>query len=253
MALFQVSYSSQALQSQCGAYIVLPASGKPFRVVYLLHGYSGNHTDWVRLTGIVRYAEERRVMVVMPDGANAFYTDARGYPAKYEQHILETIRFIDDTFATIDSPAGRGIGGLSMGGYGAMKLGLKYPELFGSVASHSGVLDIAAAMRNNPDLQIHGIFGPEVPAEEDCFQLATRPGPKPAIYFDCGDEDFLIEHNRRFTAHLQQLGVEHVYREHPGAHTWEYWDCHVVEALDFHCRQFARLGSGSAASVCEKS
>ena len=166
--------------------------------------------------------------------------DARGHQAKYEQHILECVRFIDDTFATIDSPSGRAIGGLSMGGYGAMKLGLKYPDIFGSIASHSGVLDIAASYREAADLHLTDIFGAELPAEEDCFQLAAKPGAKPAIYFDCGDEDFLLEQNRRFSAHLQQLGLAHEYHEHPGGHTWRYWDQHVVEALDFHGRHLAQ-------------
>ncbi len=240
MSLLLINYTSQALNGNSAMYVVLPNEGKPFRVVYLLHGHTGDYSDWVRLSNIQLYAEERGLMVVMPSGANSFYTDARGYRANYEQHILECVRFIDNTFATIDNPAGRAIGGLSMGGYGAMKLGLKYPNIFGSIASHSGALDIAASHRESPDLRLKEIFGEQFPAEEDCFHLAAQPGPKPAIYFDCGDEDFLLEHNRRFAAHLQQLGLAHEYHEHPGGHTWRYWDQHVVESLDFHCRQLVQ-------------
>jgi len=239
MSLLHINYTSQALGSQSNLHVILPETEKPFRVVYQLHGASGDYSDWVRQSNIQRYAEERGLMIVMPSGANSGYVDAHGGHANYEQHILECVHFIDYTFSTIDSPAGRGIGGLSMGGYGAMKLGLKYPELFGSIASHSGSLDMAAFFQVDSDRHIQDlltdIFGPELPAEEDCFLLATKPGPKPAIYFDCGDEDFLLEHNRRFTAHLRQLGLDHEYHEHPGGHTWDYWDQHVVEALDFHC------------------
>lgn len=229
MALMQIHYFSQALVKMSGMIVAQPDTTGPFRVVYLLHGLSDDYTVWHRRTSIERYADETGLMIVMPDGGRGFYCD-QPYGA-YEAHILETVAYIDRTFRTIDDPGARGIGGLSMGGYGAMKLGLKYPERFGSVVSHSGAVDLV----NLQDRDImQQIFFAPVREDDDCFALAARPGRKPALRFDCGTEDFLLEGNRAFRDHLVRLGVPHAYVEFPGGHTWDYWDVHVREALAFH-------------------
>jgi len=232
MSLLHIGYFSQSLVKQSGMFVAMPDIDPPFRTVYLLHGLSDDYTIWQRRTSIERYADRLGLMVVMPDGGRSFYCDLPY--GKYEGHILETVRFIDRTFRTVDAPGGRGIGGLSMGGFGAMKLGLKYPELFGSVAAHSSALD-AKRLHTSEDLR--GIFPAPLGPEDDPFALAARAGVKPAIRFDCGADDFLIEENRHFHAHLQALGVPHTYAEYPGAHSWEYWDEHIVEALAFHVEQ----------------
>ena len=233
MSLFHAQYYSEALQKQSGMFVILPDRAGPHRVVYLLHGLSDDYTIWQRRTSIERYADARGLAIVMPDGGRSFYLNLPY--GNYEDHILGTVRFVDRTFPTVDAPEGRGIGGLSMGGYGSMKLALKYPELFGSVWSHSGVLNLRSSVKRYSNLTIK--------AEDDCFRLAKRPGRKPAIAFDCGTDDHLIEDNREFDAHLAQLGIPHVYREYPGGHTWEYWDQHIVEALDFHLKAMAVEGA----------
>lgn len=224
MALFHIHYFSDALQKQSGMFVTQPERPGPHRVVYLLHGLSDDYTIWQRRTSIERYADQRGLMIVMPDGGRSFYLN-QPYGA-YEAQLLGTVRFIDQTFHTVDAPGGRAIGGLSMGGYGSMKLALKYPELFGSVWSHSGVLNLRVSAKRYSALTVD--------ADDDCFALAERPGRKPAIAFDCGVDDTLLDDNRAFHAHLEQLGVPHIYREHPGGHTWDYWDTHIVEALDYH-------------------
>jgi len=243
MSLLHLQYFSQALSKQSALYATVPDGEGPFPVVYLLHGLSDDYTIWQRRTSIERYAEDAGVMVVMLDGARSFYCDMKGSPGNYEQHILESVRVIDRLLPTIPTAQGRAIGGLSMGGYGCMKLGLKYPELFGSVAAHSGALDANAMLGNRDFTEIHAVFGDVLDPADDCFALAARPGPKPALYFDCGVEDFLLAHNRDFHAHLQRLQIAHTYHEFPGSHNWEYWDLHIREALAFHCVHFnAREG-----------
>lgn len=242
MSLIHIDYISQPLEKMTGMYVVLPDGDGPFPTIYMLHGLSDDYTAWQRRTSIERYADALGAMVVLLDGARAFYTDMRCGVGQYEQHILASVRFVDRTFRTIDAPAARGIGGLSMGGYGAMKLGLKHPGLFGSVASHSGALDIAATLAANPWPELRLIFGETLEPEDDLFALAARPGPKPSLYIDCGSDDFLLEHNRCFHAHLDRLRMAHVYREYPGAHDWDYWDAHVPAALRFHCDRFAGCG-----------
>ncbi len=234
MALLHVDHFSPALGKMSELWVVLPDGAGPFPVVYQLHGLSDNHTAWQRRTSIERYAEARGLLVVMPDGGRGWYTDAKGMNSNGEGQILEIVQFIDRTFRTIPEPGGRAIGGLSMGGYGAMKLGLKHPELFGSVASHSGALNIAARVAEPNWLEIHLVFGETVDPAEDPFALAARPARKPALYFDCGTEDFLLDDNRNFQVHLDRMGISHTYREYPGGHDWNFWDTHVPEALDFH-------------------
>lgn len=237
MSLIHLNYYSAPLEKQCGAYVILPDGDGPFRVVYQLHGLSDDYTIWLRRTSIERYAEKIGLMVVLLDGARSFYVDTHPGLGRYEAHILETVRYIDRAFRTVAAPVGRAIGGLSMGGYGAVKLGLKYPDVFGSAASHSGALDITTLLSESLCPELKTIFpNGTMCADEDPFQLAARPGPKPALYVDCGVDDFLIEHNRRFHARCAELGLAHTYKEFPGAHSWEYWDKHITAALLFHAR-----------------
>jgi S-formylglutathione hydrolase FrmB len=242
MALLHINYRGASLEKATGMYVVLPDGAGPFPTVYMLHGLSDDYTAWQRWSSIERYAESRQLLIVMLDSDRAFYTNSPAL-GRYEDHVLESVRFIDRTFHTLACPERRGIGGLSMGGYGAAKLGLKFPETFGSLASHSGVLDMASGLQEARVPETRVIYGTTMPPDEDCFALAARPGAKPAIYFDCGVDDGLLEHNRRFAAHLTALGIAHTYAEYPGGHSWEYWDAHIPAALDFHCEQFARQQS----------
>lgn len=242
MALAHVHYWSPALHKQSALFITLPDGDEgPLPVVWLLHGLSDDYTIWQRRTSIERYAQRHRVLVAMPDGGRSFYCDSA--LGAWERHLLDSVAFVDRTFPVIAARHGRGIGGLSMGGYGALKLGLKHPELFASAHSHSGYLDPAdpVALADVPEKRL--VFGGGVAKGDDCFALARaharRRGVKPALRLDCGHDDFLLDHNRRFHAHLVKLRVDHVYEEHPGAHSWDYWDAHVDAALAFHRRAFA--------------
>ncbi|HNQ35743.1 MAG TPA: alpha/beta hydrolase family protein, partial [bacterium] len=226
MALLHINYWSAPLGKQAALYFILPQGKEtePCRVVYLLHGRSDDYTIWLRRTSLERYAEATGLAVALLDGARSFYTDSFDGVFKYEQHILETVNYLDKTFHTVRSARGRGIGGLSMGGYGAVKLGFKHPDLFGSITAHSSVLDLAGYIKKHPSPELKAIFGPRSKAGEDPFRLAARVKQIPALYFDCGLDDPLLEDNRRFASRLKELGLPHTYREYPGAHTWEYWD-----------------------------
>jgi len=239
MSLLHWNYFSHALGKASACFVVVPDSVKPpYRVVYLLHGHSDDYTIWQRRTGIERYAEAAGLMVVMPDGGRGWYSDARDGVCRYESHILETVHRVDALLPTCAKRTGRGIGGLSMGGYGALKLALKHRKLFGSVVAHSGVHDIAAWHRTSERRQhLRDIFGPKVPPGDDCLALASAivgSRIRPRMRIDCGVDDFLIEHNRTLHRHLARLGIANEYDEFPGSHTWEYWDAHIPQALAFH-------------------
>src|SRR5438105_3307717 len=244
MALCHLHYFSAALKKMTAATLILPEGEGmrgPFPAFYLLHGLSDDHTAWVRRTSIERYAQGLPFIVVMPDGGRGFYTDAREGFA-YETAMLDLIAYVDQTFRTDARREARVIGGLSMGGYGALKLALKHPDLFCSANSHSGAL-FAAHVPYDPANPITAefmrIFGPNARGgSDDLFALAEQIDRRvlPALRIDCGMEDGLLDVNRRFHAHLDVLGIPHEYEEFPGGHTWDYWDRHAQEALAFHAR-----------------
>lgn len=246
MALAHIHYWSPALNQQSALFATLPDNIEtaPRPVVYLLHGLSDDYTIWQRRTSVERYADHLGLIVVMLDGAKSFYIDAADGSGDYERHVLDTIAFIDRTVRCRNDRAGRGIGGLSMGGYGALKLALKYPHLFASATPHSGVLDLLTwAKTPERHVLLDRILGPNPKASEDCFALARAlkdsHQPIPKLRIDCGADDYLLDQNQRLHAHLDALGIEHDYEIHPGAHSWEYWDLQIQAALDFHQHVFA--------------
>jgi len=244
MAFCHVQWSSQVLSKQVGLYALLPDRGSPpFAVYYLLHGLSDDYTIWQRRTRIEWYVRDLPLIVVMPDGYRGFYTNHVQGPAYAEYMAEELPGFVERTFPAKRDRAGRAIGGLSMGGYGALRLALGYPEKYVSANSHSGALMFGSLPPETEDplqrAEFRQILGDDPRgSDHDLVHLARRAaagGTVPALRIDCGTDDFLLEHNRQFTAVLKTIGIEHDYEEFPGAHSWDYWDLHVQEGLSFHC------------------
>ena len=231
--------------------VILPAdyriSARRYPVLYLLHGWAGHYNDWATRTNIADYAAQYRIIVVMPEGNDGWYTDSATISGdKYESYILqELIADVQRRYRTIESRYGRGIAGLSMGGYGALKFGLKLPGTFAFAGSLSGAL--AATTWTEDDLKsFKGInnsllaaFGardsPQRKAN-DIFEIArglsgSRVAALPYFYFDCGTEDFFLSVNEQFAALLTEKRVAHEFRELPGTHGWPYWDRQVRELL----------------------
>jgi S-formylglutathione hydrolase FrmB len=245
MALCDVHWSSTILAKKVGMYVILPETGTPpFATYYLLHGLSDDYTVWLRRTRIEWYVRDLPLMVVMPDGFRGFYTDNAEGPAYAKYVAEELIQFVERNFPARAERQARCIGGLSMGGYGALRLALAYPHLFASAISHSGALMHGSRNEPRPDgplspAEFHRIFG-RSPAglEHDLLALAQQVKHSetrlPRMLIDCGTEDFLLDDNRTLHREFDRLGVPHEYREFPGAHTWDYWDEHVREALAFH-------------------
>lgn len=239
MPLATIEFSSQSLQKRCGMTIILPDPSVkgPYFTLYQLHGLSDDHTMWTRQTSIERYVEGLPLVVVMPDGGRGWYTDAlEGYA--YESHIMkDTIGFIEKYFPVQKKRGARAIGGLSMGGYGAMKLALKHAGKFRSVVAHSSAFYIT--YKPIEDAERLRIFGGNAKGgDEDVFALAERlkPAECPAIAFDCGKSDELIDSSRALHRHMLKLKIKHSYKEFPGRHEWDYWDTRFPEALKFHRR-----------------
>lgn len=225
-----------------------------YPVVYLLHGLSGESANWLEKTGVAQYAMHYDLFIVMVEGANGWYTDSSTKPAdKYESYILrELIPDVEKRFRVIAQHEGRAIAGLSMGGYGAIKFGLKHPEMFALAASMSGAFTAASwtekdlrdpgVMRDSV-LQTFGPAGSPTRAANDVFKLAREvPAQQisslPFFYIDCGTEDFLFTDSREFASLLVQLKIPHEYRELPGTHAWPYWDAELQEILRIAALKF---------------
>ena len=228
--------------------VILPVdyatSTARYPVLYLLHGYVGNFTDWVTLTNVADYAHKYREIVVMPEGDNSFYTNSQADPTRaWEDYIIQDlIPYVDAYFRTVATRQGRAIAGLSMGGYGALKLGLKYPQMFCAVASLSGA-PAAAKWKELPIRDeafrklMESIYGPKDSPEraaDDPFELVKKvPADlRPQLYLAVGSGDFLLEENRAFVALLAQLKIPYEYRETPGIHDWWFWDRQIQIVLE---------------------
>jgi S-formylglutathione hydrolase FrmB len=246
MALCEVHWSSSVLAKKVGMYVILPEPSvgpPPYATFYLLHGLSDDYTVWLRRTRVEWYVRDLPLIVVMPDGYRGFYTDNAEGPA-YARHMAEELpAFVERNLPARAAREARCVGGLSMGGYGALRLALGYPHRYVSANSHSGAILHGRKNQPRPDgplsrEEFRRIFGerPEG-TEHDPVELARRAkaaGKLPRLLMDCGTEDHLVEDNRSFHRALTELNVPHTYREFPGAHDWDYWDRHVQEALAFH-------------------
>jgi S-formylglutathione hydrolase FrmB len=224
----------------------------PLPVLYLLHDTPDNHTVWSRLTRLEWYARDLPLAIVLPDGERGFYTDVTPGHAHEQLIVQDLMSFVERFFPVRSDRAGRAIGGYGMGGYGALKLALKHPDLFGSVTAHASACNLGHSLARDADPQWRAqylrLFGPNSKGgDNDIFALARRfSGPSssdepswPAIWLDCGVDDPLLEENRAFHAHLQRLGVAHEYAEFPGDHDWDYCDARLPDALAFHWQTLA--------------
>jgi putative tributyrin esterase len=233
--------------------VVLPADYRVSRntrypVLYLLHGLTGHYSDWLTRSNVADYASKYRLIVVMPEGNNSWYTDSATAPSeKYESYFIkELMPDVEKRFRTIESRYGRGVAGLSMGGYGALKLGLKYPATFAFAGSMSGALRPASwteeELKDFKPIRdsVFGVFGPmgsDTRKANDIHQLArnataARISALPYFYLDCGTEDVLANDNAQFAALLHEKKIAHEYRQLPGNHNWQYWDQQVQEVLE---------------------
>jgi len=229
---------------------------KRYPVVYLLHGLTGHYTNWLEKTKLVDYAAPYEFIIVMPEGNDGWYSDSATVPTeKYESYILqELIPDVEKRFRASSDAGSRAIAGLSMGGYGALKFGVKYPQQFVFVASMSGAL--GAASWTESDLKglefilrsLQSVYGSEnspTRAANDLGRLyrdlpAASVASLPYIYLDCGTEDQLLQVNRDFAAILMTRKIPHEYRQLPGSHSWTYWDAQVQEVLRIAAKRFGK-------------
>lgn len=257
MALIDVNYYSHALSRQVTYKALVPtdprkvqkgtqSEKKYFKTMYLLHGIMGDCNDWIVNTRVSLLAEQYNIAIIMPSGDNSFYVDnesLRNYYGRFiGQELVEETRKLfplsnnrDDTF----------IAGLSMGGYGALRNGLKYSDTFGSIAALSAALIIDDAIHSTEEVvkvfnrnNYEALFGDltKLKGSDKDIEALVR-GIKhegrqmPRIYLACGTEDSLLVNNRMFKDFLVSENVAHSYIESPGSHNWKFWDEYIEKVL----------------------
>lgn len=245
---------SPSMQKTLKAGVVTPDSYKkkkngPYPVLYLLHGYSGNFSNWLKVPPqkdlLQTMADKYQLIIVTPDGGfGSWYFDSPvDRASQYETFITQELRQeIENRYRTLSERSGRFISGLSMGGHGALYLSARHPELYLAAGSMSGSLNVSGIDRKNLLPSIEAVLGPK--AENEQVYKANSivhmvPQLKQSgvhLIIDCGVDDFLIEDNRELHRRLVYEKVSHDYIERPGAHSWAYWG----NALEYHLLFFQK-------------
>lgn len=252
MAFLQTQFFSDALTVAVTVNVILPeprmgigvqASGSAAQdpaVLYLLHGYSDDHSIWMRRTSVERYAASHNLAVIMPAVNHSFYANEL-HGERYWDFVSEELpRVMHRFFRLSQDPARTFVAGLSMGGYGAMKLALTHPERFGAAASFSGCVDLADLTgRKNQLNNFRRIFGDENAlrgSDNDLLYLLKKNAAaphRPRLYVACGTADFLYHQHQAFLPVCQQYGWDLTHYEEPDAtHEWGFWDAQIKLFID---------------------
>ena len=218
-------------------------------VVILLHGVYGSAWHWPYNTGVHLKANEMisrgelpPMVIAMPSdglwGDGSGYLPHHGYD--FEKWIaIDVFDALQENIPGVQKHSPLFLGGLSMGGFGALRIGAKYGSRFKGIAGHSSITNLAQ-MRLFVEEDISGMEQQDE-VDNDVFKTLQRcRGQLPPIRFDCGSSDQLIEYNRLLHRQMEDDGIPHVYEEYPGKHEWAYWAEHVVDTLRFFAKQVAR-------------
>lgn len=260
MALIQANFMSGSLMRTVPVNIILPVDKLAFsgaaqkevtayKTLYLLHGIFGNYTDWVSGTNIQRWAEEKDLAVVMPSGDNMFYIDHRESLNYYGEFIgRELVELTRRTFPLSRRREDTFIAGLSMGGYGAIRNGLKYHDTFGCIAGLSSAMIVDGLEMRTNDTPVtinrrdfaESIFGDLTKVKDSDMnpkwlveKLKKQQAEFPKMYLACGTEDSLLEANREMRDYLKDAGVDVTYEEGAGGHEWDFWNRYIKKVIDW--------------------
>ena len=275
MAVFHITWMADTLGRTVPLTVLLPTdkvyfgdaqpreAGKPYKTLYLLHGIIGDHTDWLYGTRIARWAAEKDLCVVMPAGENMFYIDQEDTGNYFGEMIgRELVEFTRKTFPLSHKREDTYIAGLSMGGYGAVRNGLKYADTFGAVAGLSAALLVNEHLldeKPNPRFPAErkewkqAVFGKDLKEilasdknpEYLIDRLLEQKKPIPDLYLACGTEDSLLAENEKFVRFLESRKVPVCFETGPGGHEWDFWDTYIKRVLDWLPLEGAAAGRSS--------
>lgn len=235
---------SKSMAREITNFVIIPklysVKGKATPVLYLLHGATGDYTDWITMVPEIKdYADKYNMIIVCPDGGcTSWYFDSPiDKSMKYETYISkELVNYVDIKYNTIKDKAGRAITGLSMGGHGAFYLSFRHQDIWGAAGSMSGGVDIRPFPNEWDIAKRLGPFS----QNSDNWQKNTvtnmlylLDGKSLKLIFDCGTDDFFYVVNKKLHRKMLERNIPHDYIERPGDHSWEYWENAIKYQLVF--------------------
>lgn len=245
-----VSIFSQSMGRARNCVVITPGTtkktAKQFPTVYLLHGFSGSYSNWVRrVPQLTNFADEYGVVIVCPDGEfSSWYFDSPvDSTMRYETYIAKEVpQYIEANYPVIKDRRARAITGLSMGGHGGLFLGFRHADFFGACGSMSGALAIEYITRGyHVERRLGDTANKERYRDYSILkQMERYPKDSIAIIIDCGTEDYVMGMNRAAHQKMLELKIPHEYTERPGRHDWPYWRNAVQFQLLFFRNYFNR-------------
>ena len=247
-----ITVKSPALGRRADISVFVPAdieSTKGTPLIVLLHGVYGSHKDWPGCGGahltareMIEAGDMQPAVVAMP--SDGLWGDGSGYlqhpSADYENWILQEVpQAVIETIDGVDESSPLGLGGLSMGGYGTLRLGAKHPERFVALSAHSPIADLSD-MDKFVEEPLSSFGQPDDGEANILHWMKKNRDRLPPFRFDCGRGDLLIDVSRQLHADLEAEGIDHLYEEFDGAHSWPYWIEHVRDTYRFMDLQFER-------------
>jgi len=255
MAILQTSFFSRSLMRTVGFNAIIPidkmmypnksigTKKRTFKTLYLLTGLTMNHNDWLYGTRILNWAEEKGIAVIMPAGENKFYLDNEMTGDNHAEFLgTELVEATRQLFPLSDKREDTFIAGLSMGGYGAIRNGLKYYETFGYIAAMSSYLVIDSLVKTKKTYAYNedktfgdpaALIGSDKDPVALINNLLDSGADIPKMFISCGTEDWLVHANRKLSDFMKENCIEHVYIEEPGKHDWDFWDKHIYKVLEW--------------------
>lgn len=263
MTCLECSFRSRALLVPTTIHVILPYPpfdllsethfeevyqiGTKFKTLYLFHGACSDATMWLHAFNVEYWAEKYQVAIVMPSVGNSFYTDLVHGPAYWTYVSEELPRYVRSILPLSPRREDNFVAGISMGGYGALKLVLNRPDQYTAGICLSGALDIVSIMQKpiHPSFNVETYFGGFerlIGSDNDLYalipKLTNRGISLPKLYMACGVDDELYDMSIRFRDLANEHGIDLTYEEGPGAHTWEFWNEYFPRALEWLDRNF---------------
>jgi Predicted esterase len=239
-----INVVSPSMNNHIQNVVILPDDyniHQAFPVLYLLHGFGGNHLSWLQLQpALPELATQYGIIIVCPNGKNSWYWDSPVDPAmRYETYVTkELVSYIDNHYKTIPNKKGRAITGLSMGGHGGLWIGFRHADIFGACGSTSGGVDIRPFPDNWEIKNTLGAYSENQERWDEhtvMNQLYRIQSNHPAIIIDCGTDDIFYDVNEILHEKLLSQRIPHHYLTRPGEHNSSYWKISIeYQILFFH-------------------